>query len=218
MAAHADAHNRYFGHIFVRDQIVVIDIARALGRFHRLARAINLIDGAREGHIRAAFFGDVLHDHVDIHASLGQRSENGSRNARTVRHRDQGHFRFVTGIGHTGHCIAFHDFLLGADQRACILVIILKTRQHPQADAKPHRQLDRAGLQHLGPQRGQFQHLLKGDLVELARLVRDARVRRVNAIHIGVDVATLGLERGRKGHRSCVRAATAKRGDPALGA
>ena len=33
-----------------------------------------------------------------------------------------------------------------------------------------HRELDRARLQHLGAERGEFQHLLVGDPAELARL------------------------------------------------
>jgi hypothetical protein len=49
--------------------------------------------------------------------------------------------------------------------------IVLEARQHPQLHLVAHRQLDRAGLQHLGAERGQLQHFLEGDAVELARLV-----------------------------------------------
>jgi hypothetical protein len=54
------------------------------------------------------------------------------------------------------------DILLGTDERAR-LVAFLETRQHPQPDAVAHRQFHRPGLQHLGPERGQFQHLLERD-------------------------------------------------------
>ena len=93
-----------------------------------------------------------------------------------------------------------------------------KLRQHPQPHLVAHRQFHRAGLQHLGAERGQFQHLLEGDAVQLAGLVADARVGGVDPVHVGVDVAAFRAEGGGKGDGGGVRPAAAQRGDPAFGA
>ena len=70
MGPHPDAHDGHFGHTFVSDQIVIVDVIGGLGFFHGGLRAGNLIHGARERHIRAPVLGYVLHDHIDVDASL----------------------------------------------------------------------------------------------------------------------------------------------------
>jgi hypothetical protein len=57
-----------------------------------------------------------------------------------------------------------------------------------------HGQFDRAHLQHLGAERGHFQHFLEGDLRQALRLRHDARIGRVDAVDIGVDIAAVGLD------------------------
>ena len=79
-----------------------------------------------------------------------------------------------------------------------------------------HPELDRADLQHLGAQRRQLQHLLVADAVDLARRADDVGVGGVDAVDVGVDLAGVGLERGRHGDRRGVRAAAAQRGDVAV--
>ena len=79
-----------------------------------------------------------------------------------------------------------------------------------------HGELDRAGLQHLGAQRGHLQHLLVGDLGQPPRLRLDARVGGVDAVHVGVDVAEIGLDGGGDGDGAGVGAAAAERGDAAV--
>ncbi len=98
-----------------------------------------------------------------------------------------------------------------------VFVVILEGRQHPQPHLVAHRQFDRAGLQHLGAKRGQFQHFLEGDPVQLARLGGDAGVGGVDAIDVGVDVAAFRTEGGGEGDGGGVGPAPAKRGDPAFG-
>ena len=93
-----------------------------------------------------------------------------------------------------------------------------ETRQHPQPDIVAHRELHRPRLEHLGPERGQLQHLLERDPVELARLGGDPRVGGIDPVHIRVDVAALGAKRRGERHRRGVRAAAPERGDAALGA
>ena len=83
---HANAHHANLGHIVIGDDIMKIDIARRFGIFHRFLGACDLICGARKGHIGAAFFAYVLHDHVHIHTRRRQRPKNGSSNAGAVRH------------------------------------------------------------------------------------------------------------------------------------
>ena len=63
-----------------------------------------------------------------------------------------------------------------------------------------HRHLDRARLQDLGALRRHFEHLLVRDFSQLARLFNDARVGRIDAVHIGEDIAALGFQRRRERH------------------
>src|SRR3546814_10468218 len=65
------------------------------------------------------------------------------------------------------------------------------------ADAFLHRQADRAGLEHLGADAREFEHLLIGDIIKLAGASDDPRVGRVNTVNIGVDIAAVGLHRRR---------------------
>ena len=95
---------------------------------------------------------------------------------------------------------------------------LVERRQHLHAHMMVHRQLDRARLQDLGALRRHLEHLLVGDLVDLARLLDDPRIGRVDAVDVGVDVAAVGLERRRQRHRRGVRAAAAERRDAAVAA
>ena len=82
-----------------------------------------------------ALFRDVLHDHVDVDASLGQRPEDRGGDARSVFDLDQRQLGFVTRIGDAGDGFAFHDVLLGTHQCARIFIVVLETRQHAQPHA-----------------------------------------------------------------------------------
>jgi hypothetical protein len=77
-------------------------------------------------------------------------------------------------------------------------------------------ELHRADLQHLAALAGHLQHLLEADRGQAARLGHDARVGGVDAVHVGVDQALVGLQRRGHGHRRGVAAAAAQRGDVAL--
>src|SRR3546814_9677789 len=79
------------------------------------------------------------------------------------------------------------------------------------ADAFLHRQADRAGLEHLGADAREFEHLLIGDIIKLAGASDDPRVGRVNTVNIGVDIAAVGLHRRRDRDRAGVRTAAAER-------
>ena len=68
-------------------------------------------------------------------------------------------------------------------------------------------------MEHLGPQGGQLQHLVVGDLVQLMGGGHQAGVGRVHAVHVGVNLAQIGVEGGGDGHRRRVRPAPAQGGD-----
>ena len=67
--------------------------------------------------------------------------------------------------------------------------------------------------QHLGAAGRHLEHLFEGDRVELAGVVHDPGIRAENAVHIGVDLADVGVQRRGQGDRGGVRAAAAQRGD-----
>ena len=213
LRAHPDPDDRDLGDVFVGDKVVEVDAARRLRFLHRLLGACHLADGAGEGHVGAALLGDVLHDHVDVHAGIRKRPEDRGGDPGAVGHGNECHLGFVARIGDPGNGVLFHDFLLVADQRACIGVVFSEARQHPELHVVAHGQLDRAGLQHFGAERGEFQHFLESDLVELAGLVLDPGVGGVDPVDVSVDVAALGVEGGGEGHCRGVRSAAAERGD-----
>ena len=73
--------------------------------------------------------------------------------------------------------------------------------------------LDAAQHQHLGAGRGHLEHLLVGDGVQLRAFGHDARVGGEDAVHVGVDLADVGVQRGGQRDGGGVRAAAAQRGD-----
>ena len=65
----------------------------------------------------------------------------------------------------------------------------------------------------LGAEAGQFEHLIIGNLLELARAGNDARIRRINSIHVRINLAKIGLERGGHGNGGQVRTTASQGGD-----
>ena len=144
---------------------------------------------------------------------LGQWPENGRGDARAVLDAQHGDPRLVPAVGDPADDLAFHDLILIHDQRPGP---VLEAGQHLHPDMVLHRQRHRAGLQHLGPERGHLQHLLVGDALELAGLGDDARIARVDAVDIGEDVTARRTQRRRQRHGRGVRAAPPERRHPAL--
>ena len=73
-------------------------------------------------------------------------------------------------------------------------------------------------MQYFRAEAGQLEHFFKSDGIEAARFGHDARVGGVNAVHVGVDLAFVGLEGGGKCDGRGVRTAAAQRGDVARAA
>ena len=118
---------------------------------------------------------------------IRQRPEDGAGDAGLVGDLVQGDLGFVAAIGDAGDRFLFHDVFLVAKQSAAH--IGREGRKHPGRHPVQHGDFHRAGLQHLGAQRGHFQHFLEGDFLQPPRLGHDARVGGIDAIHVGIDVA-----------------------------
>ncbi len=129
-------------------------------------------------------------------------------------------------MGDAGDELTFHlRFLelgfqvsVAHDQRAGKVILggFIEGRKHLHDHAFLHGEADRACLQHLGADRGQFEHLFIGDEVELAGACNDARIGGIDAVNVGVDVAAVGLDRRRHGDRRRVGSAASQRGHPAI--
>ena len=129
---------------------------------------------------------------------------------------------FGLGERHARNDLLFHDLILIANQRAgharrpvrriCGASGSSKV-ERTRAHLVRHRHLDRADHQHLGAERGHFQHFLEGNRCQPLRLGHDARVGGVDAVDVGIDVAAIGLDRRRHRHRRGIRAAAAQRRD-----
>ena len=129
--------------------------------------------------------------------------------------------RLVLGEGDAGDDLLFHDILLVADERARRRAVridvlgLVEARAHEDAHLVHHAELDRAHLQHLGAERGKFEHFLERDLVQPLGARHHARVGGVDAVDVGVDVAAVGLDGGGDRDRRRVGAAAPERGDAA---
>jgi hypothetical protein len=203
----------------------VDELAGGGGVLDGLLRAVHLVGGQAEGHVGmgalvggVVLFRDVLDDHVHVHPGIGQRAEDRGGDAGPVLDLQKGHLRLVAGIGDAGDYFRFHDFILVADQGSRVLVDLLEGGNDAQPHLVAHRQFHGPGLQDLGAEGGEFEHLLEGDLVQLAGLGADAGVGGVDAVNVGVDVAAFGAEGGGEGDGGGVRSAPAQGGDPAFGA
>src|SRR5581483_5619850 len=106
VAAHADADDRHLGDVGRPVEPLEADLALGLVE----GDAGPLVVGGRHGEGQiggGAVGGDVLHDHVDVDAGVGERPENGGGNA-----------GLVLGEGDAGDDLLFHDFTLVANERA----------------------------------------------------------------------------------------------------
>ena len=96
------------------------------------------------------------------------------------------------------------------DQRASD---VGKRRGHQDGHVVQLTQLDRPRVHDARAELRQLEHLLVANLGHLARIRHHARVGRVDALDIGIDLAALGVQRARQCHRGRVRSAAAERGD-----
>ena len=208
MAAHPNADHADFRHIRVGQQRFIAKLPARLFQHILRARQINLADG--ECHIRAAIGADVLHDHVHIHIGLGERAKNGGGHTGPVRHTAKRYLGVIARIGDAGNDGLFHDFILINHERAWL---VFKAGKHLHAHTLLHRQFNRTRLQDLGANGREFKHFLIGNPLKLAGARHNARVGRIDAIHIGIDITAIRLHGSGDGHRRKIRPTAAKRGD-----
>ena len=71
-------------------------------------------------------------------------------------------------------------------------------------------------MEHLGAQGRQLQHFVVGDGVELLGVGNNPGIGGVHAVHVGVNLAQIGLERHCQGNSGGVGAAAAQGGDVAV--
>src|SRR5215212_3455131 len=218
MAAHAAADHGDFRYICGAIEPGVADFA--LGRGDGIARPDVIGGRYREGEVgRCAVLRDVLHDHIDVDTGVRERAEDRGSDARLVLNLADGNLGFVLGKGDAGNDVAFHNFLLAADQgapRGAVRVDVLgllETGADEYRHVVHHAEFHRTDLKHLGTLRGQFQHVLERDFIEPSRLWHYTRVGGVDAVDDSVDIATVGVNGRRDRHRGGIRTAASKRGD-----
>ena len=177
-------------------------------RLEHLHGAPHLRLRERERDVRVPFRRDVLDDHVHVHAHVGERAEDAGGDPGPVGHGEDRHLRLRRVVRDPRDDRLLHQLLLTDDPRSLVL---RERRADVDADSMVTGELDRAQHQHLGAGRGQLEHLLVRDGVELAGLRDEARVGREDALDVGVDLARVRFERGRERDRGRVRAAAAER-------
>ena len=228
MALHADADDADLGDLAVGDQAVVADVVALVLKQRLRAGEVGLRHG--EGHVGLALVAaDVLDDHVDIDARRGERFEDVGHRAGLVGHAGEDHLGLVLVMRDAGHVLAFHiallhqcvHFFLRHDHRAGVFVcgnrvVADEAGKDLHAHALLHRQPDRACLEHLGPDAGEFEHFLIGHRGLLARLGDDPRVGGIDTVDIGIDVAAIRANGCSHRHGGRIRPAAAQRGQPAL--
>ena len=183
-------------------------------RLERLLGLAELDPGHGERQVGLAAVADVLDDHVDVDAGVGQRVEDGPGDARPVRDGHDRDLGDVPVVGEAADLVALlHERVL-LDERARR---VLERAQDLDDDVVDPAELDRADLHDLGALVGELEHLLVADDGQLAGRRHEPRVGRVDAPHVGEDLAAVGAQGGRQGDRRRVAAAAAERGHLLVG-
>ncbi len=211
VGAHADTDRADLHYVGVRHDRFKAD--RLLG-FLELGYGVGERGGWHgEGQrARLAGPGAALDDHVDVDVRLGEWREDRRHGAGAVREAGQGNPRLVLVMRDAGDELLFHvqflDFVVADDQRSGP---VLEGGEDLERHVVAHCEPDRAGLQDLGADRCELEHFLVGDGLELPRARDDARVGGEDALDVGVNIASVGLDRDREGDGRGVRAAATER-------
>ena len=83
-------------------------------------------------------------------------------------------------------------------------------------DSEFFGKLNRARLHHLGAEAGEFEHFIVGNFLELLRARHNARVGRVNAVHVRINLAQVRFQRRGQRNGGQIGTAAAQRGDLAF--
>ena len=205
MALHAGTHDGDLGAGGVHADI--LEVCALLQHAHG---QVGFALRAGEADVLLAVAAGGLQDDVHVDVLLGQQAEDLEAHARligNVQNRNNGN------VGVLCDALDQHTFH--------VLCNLLDHRTRDGVQAGEHLQLhvillcqlNAAVVQHLCAQGCQFQHLVKGDLLQLAGVAHLARVGGVNAFHIGEDLAAVCVQGGCNGNCAGVGAATAQGGD-----
>ena len=82
---------------------------------------------------------DVLDDHVDVDAGIGQGPEDARRDARLIVHLEKRDLGLVLGVGDAAHDLLFHDLFLVANDGPDIFDIVRSERFHGLRGTKLER-------------------------------------------------------------------------------
>ena len=156
---------------------------------------------------------DVLHDHVHVHRRVAERLENARGHAGFVGHADERDFGLVFVERDAAHNDAFHAFGFFFHNGSGVFV-------QTGADFKDHSEFfgkfNRTALHHLRAEARQFEHFVVGNFRQLLRGRHDARIGGINAVHVRVNLAEVGLERRCQRDGRQIRTAAAQRRDLAF--
>ena len=186
--------------------------------------------GQGEGDVGLRGVGDrqVLNDHVDVGADLGDDGEDAGGDAGAVRHVGDGDLVLRAVVSDTGDDGLFHGVFLwglqgGVGHEALELgvcggvgdpgaVLFGERGAHVQGDPVAAGEFDGAQVEDLGAVRGHFQGFFLGEGAQAVGFGDDARVGGEEPVDVGVDFAHVGVEGCGEGDGGRVGAAAAERG------
>ena len=159
--------------------------------------------------------GHVLNDHVDVHAGVGERAED----ARPRRPGWSGTPEIVTFASEVSWAIP--EMIACSMRSSSFLTHVPSVSEKTSARGGRTPWLraysTERSISTFAPDAASSSISSYDDLVQLARVGDDARVGRVHALDVGVDLAHVGAERGRERDRGRVGAAAAERRDVVVG-
>ena len=173
---------------------------------------VAVLDG--EADVGGVVVHHVLDDVVDDDVGRGDVAEDLGGDAGPVRDGFDRDADQVFFQGRAGYDDVFHVGCLRDDPGAFVVVLAVADVNR---DVVLLGKLDGPGLQDRRAQAGQFQHFIVADAVDLPGVFDDPRVGRVDAVHVGVIFADVGLQHRADRHQRGVAAAAAEGGEIAIG-
>ncbi len=167
--------------------------------------------GHGESKVGEAFAAGVLDDHVHINGLLGQGRDDAVSNPGPVGDADYGYLGLIAVQGYSRYDSVLHLYFLLLHNPGT--AVAPEGRLDQQGHPVFPGQLHGPNLQHLGSQAGHLQHLLVGDLLQMARLGADMGIGGVDPVHVGINLANIRPESGGQGYRRGIGAAPAQGGD-----
>ncbi len=171
-------------------------------------RQISVFDG--EADVGAIVIHHVLNDVIHHDVGSGNVAEDFSRDTGPVRHGFDGDAGEVLFQSRARYDDVFHIRGLRNDPGAGVLILRI-------ADVNPHivflGKFHRPRLQHRSAKPGQLEHFIIADLLDLPRVLHNARVRGVDPVHIGVIFTLICFQHRAQGDERRIASASAQRGE-----